>query len=40
MPGMGAQVSVAMLVQDIGNLEAGRDTRPRPQAGGDPFGRR
>jgi hypothetical protein len=29
MPGMGAQVSIAMLVQDIGNLEGGtRHARP------------
>jgi hypothetical protein len=32
MPGMGAQVSVAMLVQDIGNLEGG--TRDAPPSSG------
>jgi hypothetical protein len=32
MPGMGAQVSVAMLVQDIGNLEGG--TRHAPPSSG------
>jgi hypothetical protein len=32
MPGMGAQVSIAMLVQDIGNLEGG--TRHAPPSSG------
>jgi hypothetical protein len=39
MPGMGAQVGIAMLVEDIGDLQGGARHAPLPQTGGTSLGR-